>query len=494
MAAASGRANRARITGGYIRVSSARQRDETDSPASQRQRLADAGCTEFYEDLAVSGFRLEARRHAVAFRAMWRDIANGRLSRLVAVRLDRFARRDSIVLDLVEHCEKHGCEFVTLGTGRIDSSTAAGWLNVKVQLMFAEHYSRLLSESIRGGLHGLWAQGIPARSSILLPIQLQRIPGSKNGVERSPAWDDCRIVIEKMLAQAWSASKCSAFIWERHQRFRDGSAVRKWMSSQHLLGHMCTRKGEVLVADCWPAICTPAEFMALQDRLVPAPRCWGAASKAEIKALSGLTRCCYCGKPLANSATRPRADGPRYLYLQCRTPDCKAHNRRIRAQAAELWLFMQHVGDHLDRIAMAHAEAQAPIRTTSRLMALRQELKAREALPAEFRSAADGKRLAELQREIDAEQAMDSGIDPNVVALLDQRLRVVPDDERWPQPCFLGQQHGDHWGWLEAPGMDRSSPTRNRDLRLLIHNLTVDILEKDPSRWIQSVEWRMHFD
>ena len=155
---------------------------------------------------------------------------------------------------------------------------------------------------------------------------------------------------------------------------------------------------------------------------------------------------------------------------------------------------MQHVGDHLDRIAMAHAETQAPIRTTSRLMALRQELKAREALPAEFRSAADGQRLAELQREIDAEQAMDSGIDPNVVALLDQRLRVVPDDERWPRPCFLGQQHGDHWGWLEAPGMDRSSPTRNRDLRLLIHNLTVDILEKDPSRWIQSVEWRMHFE
>lgn len=44
--------------GGYVRVSSARQRDESDSPASQRQRLTAAGATILFEDLAVSGYRL----------------------------------------------------------------------------------------------------------------------------------------------------------------------------------------------------------------------------------------------------------------------------------------------------------------------------------------------------------------------------------------------------------------------------------------------------
>lgn len=84
--------------GGYVRVSSARQRDESDSPASQRQRLTAAGATLLFEDLAVSGYRLNQRRHASEFQRMWRAIESGQLRRLLATRLDRFARSDQIVL------------------------------------------------------------------------------------------------------------------------------------------------------------------------------------------------------------------------------------------------------------------------------------------------------------------------------------------------------------------------------------------------------------
>jgi DNA invertase Pin-like site-specific DNA recombinase len=478
-------------TGGYIRVSSTKQRDESDSPSSQRQRLKEAGCTRFYEDLAVSGFKLESRRHAVEFQAMWRDIASGQLDRLIAVRLDRYARRDSIVLDLAEHCERHGVEFVTLASGTIDTSTATGWLSVKMQLVIAEHFSRQLSENVRGGYRGLWAQGIPARSSKLLPLQLQRVPGTRHGVEESQAWDDCREVIDRVLRGDWNREQCSNFIWERYQTLKTPAAMTKWLKAAHQLGHMTTRAGEIIVANCWPALCNQAEHHEIHERLSPGPPRWGMATKSEIKALSGLLRCVYCGDRVSHTGPGPRPSGRRYLYLRCRRPLCVARYKLKPAQALEQWLFMQYLGDFLDRVAMAHAAQQAPLVVSPRLLSLRKELKAREALPAEFRSVADARRLLELQQEIEREQVSSGGIDPAVIALLDERLRVVPKDPRWPEPCFLGQTEGDHWGWLEAPGMDRSGEARNRDLRRLINSITVDALAETPDRWIVDIDWRL---
>lgn len=478
-------------TGGYVRVSSTKQRDESDSPSSQRQRLKEAGCTRFYEDLAVSGFKLESRRHAVEFQAMWRDIASGQLDRLIAVRLDRYARRDSIVLDLAEHCERHGVEFVTLASGTIDTSTATGWLSVKMQLVIAEHFSRQLSENVRGGYQGLWAQGIPARPASLLPLQLRRIAGTRHDVEPSDAWGDCREVIERVLRGAWSREQVSTFLWDRHRRLKTPDAASKWLKAPHQLGHMTTRTGQVIVASCWPALCTEAEHQEIHERLSPGPRRWGMATQTELKALSGLARCVHCEDPISHTAPGPRPNGRRYLYLRCKRPLCTARNKLVPALEVERMLFMQHLGDFLDRVAVAHAQQQAPLVSSPRLISLRKELRAREALPAEFRSVADAKRLLELQQEIEREQVGSGGIDPAVVALLDERLRVVPPDPRWPEPCFLGQSQGDHWGWFEAAGMDRSSPARNRDLRRLINSITLDPLATTPDRWIVGVDWRL---
>lgn len=175
------------VVGGYVRVSSRRQRDETDSPASQRQRLEAAGATVFFEDLAVSGFNLAQRRKAVDFRRLEEAIRRRQITRLVATRLDRIARRDALVLELSELCDAHGVEFVTLGSGRVDTSTASGWLQVKMQLLIAEHFSRQLSENVRHGTAAQFARGVPARSAGSLPFHLQREPGTRHGVIEGPA-------------------------------------------------------------------------------------------------------------------------------------------------------------------------------------------------------------------------------------------------------------------------------------------------------------------
>jgi DNA invertase Pin-like site-specific DNA recombinase len=483
---------------GYIRVSSAAQRDQSDSPASQRERLRQAGCAVFYEDLAVSGYKREQRKKAAAYQHLLADIEAGRVSRLLCTRLDRAGRRDELVLALVDACDAAGIEFVSLASGTVDTSTASAWLAVKVQLMLSEHFSRQLSESIRGGYQGLHGQGIPARSAASLPVHLQRTAGTRHGVEPSPAWGPCRRVIEKYIANQWTLADAARFLHQEIDRLSSGKSVAMWLRGQHLLGHMARRDGTVLIEDCWPAIATPTEFEQIQQRLGRGRRVWGINTNRETRALSGLMRCYHCrnrrtGEPsvLAYSVAR-RAYGD-YAYVRCTNPACPSKRAGIRADHLEQALFMQWVADHLNLIAEAQAEANGATIASPVVLAMRQELRAREQLPTQFRTDQDRLRIAELQRLIRQESAAPPELNPAVLAMLDERMRVVPVDCGWPGECFHGQidaPAGSPWAWFEG----RSEQQRHHDLSLLIRHAAVDTTCRDRHYWIRNVAWQLQVE
>lgn len=474
---------------GYIRVSSAAQRDQSDSPASQRQRLKQAGCTAFYEDLAVSGYKTDQRHKALGYQRLLADIAAGRVSRLICTRLDRAGRRDDLVLQLVDACEQTGIEFLALASGPGDTTTAASWLGVKTQLMLGEFYSRQLSESIRNGYQGLHSQGIAARSAASLPIHLQRAAGTRHGVEASPHWPACRRVIERFIAGKWNLAQSARFMHRTTGRLRDGASVAAWLRGQHLLGHMAKRDGTVLIPDCWPAICSPSEHAQIQLRLGTASRLWGINTKRPVRALSGLLSCWHCGRALAYSVAR-RPSG-NYSYIRCCDPACPSKRAGIRADHLEQALVVQWLGDHLELIAAAQVEASNVTMPSATLLILRQELAAREALPPQFRTDQDRQRIADLQGQIREEIAAPAQQDPQLMALLNRQLRVVPIDSGWGSPLFHGQINGDPgspWGWFDG----RPEQQRRQDLSLLIERqgITVCTTEKDRRHWIRAVNWR----
>ena len=478
-------------------MSSARQRDESDSPASQRQRLQQAGATAFYEDLGVSGFKLDQRRKATGYQRLISDVRAGQIDRLLTVRLDRAARRDSIVMELADACEAAGIEFLTLAGGTVDTTSASGWLSVKMQLVIAEHFSRQLSENIRHGYRGLHDQGIPARSSASLPIQFQREVGTRHGVVPSDAWPDCRHVIDEFLADRMNLANAAQFLHQRHGRLGHGRSVGIWLRGQHLLGHMARRDGAIQVRDCWPALVNASEFLQIQQRLQENRRLWGVNARRdpatgrlhrEVRPLSGLCTCYSCGRTLAYSvARRPSGD---YAYIRCAQQACPSRRAGIRADRLEEALVMQWLGDHLHHVAQAQAEAAGIRIPSSELIELRQELRAREALPSQFRTSADADRIRQLQREIEEEGKSTPELDPGVVALLDKRLRHVPVESGWGQ-TFANQIHSDHWGWFSAPGMNRSEQQRHQDLNLLVRSIKVDTIAKNRSSWIRQVSWRL---
>jgi hypothetical protein len=439
--------------GGYIRVSSRKQRDASDSPASQRQRLADAGATIFFEDV-VSGFKLEQRRDAVEFQAMCAAISAGKISRLIATRLDRYARRDSIVLELAELCDRYGVEFVSISSGTVDTTTASGWLSVKMQLVFAEHFSRQLSENVRTGYQGLHRQGITACPPSAIPWHLELTPGTRHVVREGAGWADARHAVEQVLAGQWGCMDVAQYIWPRHGVMRTATSVRQWLLMPALQGHFI-RKG-VEIRSCWPALVTADE----QERIVQQLALRGRMSRGDhgrgqVRALSGLCRCGRCGRTMKMAKLGDR------MYVRCTGLKVECGVRMARALPLERELH-QLLGPHMDKLMARLMDGARVVEPPAEVTAWRRELRMREAIPAEYRQPADQQRISELQSLIQRALSGGGGMDAEQMAALQGRAL-------------------DAVSWFE-----RSESERNRDLRLVVSEVVVD----GGTGCVQVVKWR----
>lgn len=435
------------MIGCYIRVSSRQQRDESDSPANQEARLRGAGAEVIYRDLAVSGYRLDKRRDATDFQRLLVDVQAGRLTRLLCTRLDRIARRDVIVLELAELCERHGVEFVSLGSGTVDTGSASGWLSVKMQLLIGEHFSRALSENIGAAYRAGWARGKAVRGP--LPWHLQRdpaVPAHEHQFIKGPHWAVARQAVEMVLDGAATAG-VAAFLRAQGVGPTSRSGVLNWLRNPMLRGHAGEWRGEGLrLLNVAPPLVSEAEFDQITARLT-ANRCrWGAnaAPTVTIRALSGICQCSRCGSPLVQNRTgrRPRKDGstgPEYWFLRCRHDPCPSVQRGWSMDAIERVLVEEHLALEADRLARLFTRARIEQTRAKRAsgpeaVALRQELRMRVKLPAEFRTPADDDRIAHLRAQL---AVMDAGLRDQPRAL---PVSATFRRAYWQSPrLFLGQ-------------------------------------------------------
>lgn len=450
-------ANHGPYIAGYVRVSSAQQRDESDSPANQRQLLQVAGCERIYQDLAVSGYCLAHRRAATDFARLSADIEARLVREVVAVRLDRLARRDQLVIELAELCQSRGVILRTLQGGVVDVSTASGWLSTKIHGVFGEHYSRALSDSIRGGFAALHARGIPARSARALPFHLEREPGTRHGVQASPHWPDARHTVERYLSGDWSTGQCAGHLYKRLGWRGTSAEWGKWCRRPSIAGHMGRRDGSIIIADCWPALVSAHEWRQLRDRL-DRNRSHRKHAPDQPRLLSGVCSCALCGGKLAYISVKGKGSNlSRYFFLRCRRQGCVTRT----ISAPPIW---EEILDRLDQRTAELVRLRATDAGTRQeppeVAAWRRELSAREALPPELRQLADDRRVQELR------------------GLL-ATAATVPDfaEDWWPDGLAAGSLQF----WTGRPEMEI-----NRDLRRLIDRAVVDPSTKQ----ILAIHWR----
>lgn len=396
----------------------------------------------------MSGFLLAQRHRALGLDQLRADIAARRIDRLLVTRLDRVARRDAIVMELSELCDRHGVEFLSLRSGRVDTSTASGWLSVKVELLLAEHYSRQLSESVRSGLEAARQRGEAPISSANLPFHLARDPGCRLGVIPSPRWDQGRRIVERVLAGESLGSICR----DHDAPHARAAALSKWLRSPILIGRY---KGR----DIWPAIASAAEQDRIIERLDESRRRWGATAKAPVYALSGICRCEQCDAPLSYSTSRKR-NGRIQQRLRCSRP------RPCSGTVAPLLIEQKLLLDYLNPRIVELAEYRLrplPKPGTEHPQAheWRRELRFRREFAA---TQADHDRIRELEAMLAAPATADLGPDPARVA----ELALILSDNSLR-------------GWLCRP-----EHVRNEDFRFLLKVASVHVSE----RRVCGVQWK----
>ena len=457
------------LVAGYIRVSSAKQRDQSESPANQRQRLLQAGATVIYEDLAVSGYRKAQRKNAEGWKQLWSAIEQGTIHRLIACRLDRYGRRDGLVMELAEHCEAHGVSFESLSGGAIDLANPSSWIGMKVELMVAEHYSRQLSSNIRNAQAAAITRGVVAFTSAHLGWHLRRIEGTRHGVEPHPdRWDDARSAVLKYIDGEWSMESMSAWIHERHGVMKTAGSLLKWLHSHNIRGHYGKRDGPVLIANCFPPLISEQESDRLRLRLKANQRKRrGTRAGHYTYPLSGVTACLHCGGTLNYSCVQKDNGQGQYRYLRCpsRKGNCPAGGRRLTEQVIEeaLLIGLERVGVEAAQPLRRRTE---PLKPSKELLSAKARLRKLEALLAD---GEDPDLRAAHQRQVDVVAALEGpqqGAAPSGLREVLQRIAV--GSAGWYSHLSDGEKNG---VWLQA--LDGFAP--------------VDLLVDRGEGWLQRV-------
>ena len=469
MAAMASTPSTAPVTAGYIRVSSAKQRDASESPANQRLRLQQAGASVIFEDLAISGYRKEQRKNAEGWKRLWAAIEQGTISRLIACRMDRYGRRDGLVMELAEHCEAHGVSFETLAGGAVDLRNPSSWLSMKMEMLMAEHYSRQLSANIKSAQAAAIDRNIVAFTSKHLGWHLRRIEGTRHGVEQHPErWDDARSAVLKYIEGGWSMEVMSAWIYKRHGVMKTAGSLLKWLHSHSIRGHYGKRDGEVLIANAFPALIDEAESDQLRLRLKANQR-KRSSTRAEhyTYPLSGVTKCQHCGGTLNYSCIKKEKSAVWYRYLRCpsRQAMCPAGGRRLPEWMVEDSMLAALEMVDLDALQALQRRPEQS-KPTKELLAAKKRLRTLEMLLAD---GEDPDLRASYQRQVDALAALE-GPQQQVAAtgLRAVLQRISVGSAGWYSRLGDGEKNG---VWLQA--VDGFAP--------------VDLLADRGEGWLQRV-------
>lgn len=426
-----GKRNPPPVIGGIIRVSSEHQADEGQSPQNQRDVLTRAGATAFYEDV-VSGSAKggNKRRQSPVWQQLITDVTSGKLTQLLVCEVARIARRDALIMELVELCDQHGVEFLSTNGGQLTAKTAPSWLSVKQQAVFAEYFAREQSDKIKRAQASCVARGVFGFTDAHIPWHLQRDPDDKHRVIARPdCWDSARELVMGYIEGRMTMKAICATVYQRHGVLRHSSAVTKWLRSAWLRGHYGKRDGQILIANIAPALVTEAEAALLLQRIDSNRKDHGTRAPHKKHALTGLCQCVSCGQIMTTCQRKGRG-GKVYSYVRCGQPDCVAFLHNIPMQRVETAL--QELLDEADLETMEREGMRRQQVTTpsKELLNLRTAVKRMQEALALFDSPGIRADLQTAQRRIADLEAAHQPEEPRLTL---RQLQEVGSEQWWSQ-------------------------------------------------------------
>jgi DNA invertase Pin-like site-specific DNA recombinase len=321
-----------------------------------RKLAADRGwpVAEIYVDNDKSAYSGKPRP---AYSRMMRDIEAGLRDAVLCVDLDRLTRRPAELEAFMETADKQGIALANV-SGDTDLSTSDGRFKARIMGAVARQESEKKGERVSREAQQAASRGIArgSRRPFGFEDDLVTIRESEARLLRDAA--------QRLLDGATTAS--IAREWNARQVPMPQGGTRGWSSTSivpllrnpRIMGARAY-KGEVVVADAWPAILERATFERLQARLRRTAR----PGRPAKQLLSTIARCGNCRSPLWTSTrnTHRHEDKRRARCYVCATGPGRAGCGTISIDADRLdALIADAVLHRLSTKTMARALAHKP--------------------------------------------------------------------------------------------------------------------------------------
>lgn len=323
----------------YARVSTDIQATDDQALTQQLDLLERAGYQEIFTDIQSGRDPDRPQFLALVERALELS-SQGRKVEILVVELQRWARNMSVGMGTIEKLAAVGVSVREVSGGVVSIERAADWLSVSMRSLYAEYFSRDLSDRVRRGNDYRRRNNRPLSNR---PAWGYRLNSDRSALEPNPEqWPIARGVIEHLVEGESLTSACLR-LYQDHGVRRHQASLRQWLMNPVLRGHLAYSRGGLtkqerkagakkavdMIYNTHPALMSDSEFATIRARLDLNSQLWGANKGRTIHAVPSIVVCGVCGR---KATIRHNAKS---RYFRCGQIDCSNRMRCVRADAIE---------------------------------------------------------------------------------------------------------------------------------------------------------------
>ena len=325
---------------GYARVSREEQANKKHGLETQLNRLAKAGCTEIFQDVASGRSWGDSKRGD--FQRICELVKKKRVKRITVTALDRLSRESVTSAEFLQTLEETGVLIYELDSDRyINFIDPNEWYESRQKGIQAEYESRKISKRVKDGYRNLRD----------LQKANPRIPYGYIRVNQQYQIDPDKAAIARESIDLYLSHKTLPIvtreIYEKYGKRWSVSGLRQWLLNPVLVGHTPYDKrqpkpanfpqGNQIIYNTHPdrALMTEQEQQAIAEILQENIRVWGRNRTAFINPLSGLVFCGECGvscdlmsKPSGGKKTEFKRIRSFYCRTRSKKPAGKSCNQK----------------------------------------------------------------------------------------------------------------------------------------------------------------------
>lgn len=138
-----------------------------------------------YEDNGKSAFTDDINQRP-AFKQLMNDCRRNIIKTIYVEDLTRFSRNLSLGLQWLKELGELGVQLISMKDGEIEITSAKGWMQSAILLMFAEWDSRIKSEKVKSGMERARKQGKIIGGRRITPPALRKNDKKELSMEVSP--------------------------------------------------------------------------------------------------------------------------------------------------------------------------------------------------------------------------------------------------------------------------------------------------------------------